>query len=128
VARLLVVEDDVDVRSLLHRRLGVGAHEVLAVDSAEEALSLTDARGLPDIAILDVGLPGMNGLDLARELRTRDGGAALHVIFLSANVLPEHIAAGHALGGQYLTKPFEKSALLAAVDDAMNDPTTRLLG
>jgi len=118
VAWILVVEDDEDVRWLIRRRLGT-AHEVVSVSSAEDGLVAVNACGLPDVAILDIGLPGMSGLDLAAELRLLEGGAHCALIFLSANVLPEHVAAGRAIGGNYLTKPFAARVLLDAVDAAL---------
>ncbi len=119
MARVLVVEDDADVRALIERRLAAAKHQVIAVGTAEAALATVKVRGMPDIAVLDVGLPGMSGTDLAPALRSQTGGTGLPVIFLSANVLPHHIADGRALGATYLTKPFVASALLKAVEDAL---------
>ena len=121
MARVLVVEDDADVRALIERRLGAARHQVIAVDSAEAALKSVDERGMPDVAVLDVRLPGMSGTDLAPLLRSRASDTALRVIFLTADVLPHQIAAGRAHGATYLTKPFVTNALLKAVDAALAD-------
>jgi CheY-like chemotaxis protein len=76
-------------------------------------------RGAPDLAVLDVSMPGMDGLELLERLRTIDGMERLPAIFLSARVQPEDIEAGRALGATYLTKPFVATALLNAVKAAL---------
>lgn len=119
MAHILVVDDDRDLRGLVDFRLRKAGHEVLTAADAPSALALVDERGRPDLAILDVMMPGMSGLDLLVELRKRDGLADLPAIFLSARILPEDIAAGRMLGATYLTKPFVAPALMAAVTAAL---------
>jgi DNA-binding response OmpR family regulator len=121
MGRILVVDDDLDLRNLVDFRLRKAGHQVLAAGDAADALVIVHARGAPDLAILDVAMPEMNGLDLLRVLRRRDGLAKLPAIFLSARILPADIAAGRGLGATYLTKPFVAPALLAAVT-ALLDP------
>ncbi len=103
-------------------RLRKGGHQVLTAASAEAALSIVDERGGPDVAVLDVAMPGMSGLELLPALRSRDGMAELPAIFLSARILEQDIAAGRALGATYLTKPFVATALLNAVERVCPDP------
>ncbi|MGH2826582.1 MAG: response regulator [Actinomycetota bacterium] len=116
MAKALVVEDDTDILNLVVARCRRAGHQVIGVASGQEALEVLDERGDPDVAILDVGLPNMTGLELLEKLRARPGLADLPVIFLSARVQPEEIEAGRALGATYLTKPFVASALLAAIE------------
>lgn len=118
MAHVLVVDDDPDILMLVEMRLTSAGHRVLAVGSGPEALALVAARGLPDVAVLDISLPGMDGFDLLRELHNSPNGAELPAIFLSARVLPEDVAAGRALGATYLAKPFIASALLSSVQRA----------
>ncbi|MGH2943736.1 MAG: response regulator transcription factor [Solirubrobacteraceae bacterium] len=115
MSRILVVDDDRDLRGLVEFRLRKAGHQVLSAEDAPTALALVAERGAPDLAILDVMMPGMSGLELLVELRKRDGLADLAAIFLSARILPADIAAGRALGATYLTKPFVAPALMAAV-------------
>jgi CheY-like chemotaxis protein len=124
VSRLLVVDDDPVVLNLVTMRLKSGGHRVLVASDPFEALRLVDERGLPDLAVLDVTLPGMTGLELFHELRRRPGGQALPTIFLSARVQARDIEAGRALGATYLTKPFVASALLTAVERELASVTT----
>jgi CheY-like chemotaxis protein len=117
--RILVVDDDPDVLGLVSFRLRKQGHEVLAVGDGPAALAIVDERGAPDLAVLDVSMPGMTGLQLLGALRRRPGLDDLKAIFLSARVLPEDIAAGQQLGATYLTKPFVAPALLDAVNRAL---------
>jgi DNA-binding response OmpR family regulator len=119
MARVLVVDDDPDLLTLVEMQLRHHGHQVSVASSGPQALALIDDKGAPDVAVLDVAMPGMNGLDLLQELRARDGLDELPAIFLSARVGPEDINAGTSLGASYLTKPYVMSALLAAIEGAM---------
>jgi CheY-like chemotaxis protein len=120
MSRLLVVDDDPVVLNLVQIRLKTGGHRVISASDSDEALRVVEERGLPDVAVLDVSMPGMSGLELLAQLRERPGAERLPAIFLSARVQPQDIEAGRALGATYLTKPFVASALLAAVDRALD--------
>ena len=122
MARVLVVDDDPDILGLVQARVRQHGHQAVGAASAEEALELVAQRGSPDVAVLDVNMPGMNGFDLLQALRSKDGMEDLPVIFLSAGVQPEEIEAGRTLGATYLTKPFIASALLNAIDRAVVRP------
>jgi CheY-like chemotaxis protein len=120
MSRLLVVDDDPVVLNLVQIRLKGGGHRVISATDPDEALRVVDERGMPDVAVLDVSMPGMSGLELLAQLRQRPGAEQLPAVFLSARVQPQDIEAGRALGATYLTKPFVASALLAAVDRALD--------
>ena len=116
MARVLVVDDDPDILALVQRQLQARGHQTLEAGSPQDALALLAGRAAPDVAVLDVTMPRMTGLELAAVLRSREGLQGLPVVFLSARVQPEDVAAGQALDAVYLTKPFRGSALAAAVD------------
>lgn len=122
MARVLVVDDDPDLLTLVEMQLRHHGHLVVTAASGPEALDVVAAQGAPDVAVLDVAMPGMNGLDLLRELRVREQTRHLPAIFLSARVGPEDIAAGTALGAAYLTKPYVMSVLLSAIEEALSQP------
>ena len=125
MARVLVVDDDPDILNLVSFRLRQKGHRVIAVGSGQEALQRVEEHGIPDVAVLDVSMPVIDGFELLRRLRALDGAAELPAIFLSARVLPEDIEAGRAMRATYLTKPFVATALLAAVERATRAPVVQ---
>lgn len=115
-ARILVVDDDPDVVQLMVRRLQQADHKVRGVTNAADALAFVTEKGTPDIVVLDVDMPDMDGLALLALLRERTGSPELPAIFLSGRMRPDDIAAGQQLGAIYLTKPFVGTALIKAID------------
>lgn len=120
MARILVVDDDADVRSLVVRRLSNAGHRVQGASGAGAAEELVESKGVPDIVVLDVGMAPVDGLELLTRLRTQTGSSDLAAIFLSGKMRPEDIAAGRELGAIYLTKPFIANALLGAVQKILD--------
>jgi CheY-like chemotaxis protein len=116
MSRVLVVDDDPNLRELVSIRLQKAGHKVVAADSAAEALAVVHQRGAPDVAVLDVSMPGMTGLELLPAMRGLEGCADLPAIFLSGRVEHHDVEAGRALGATYLTKPFSAIALCKAVE------------
>jgi CheY-like chemotaxis protein len=116
MSRVLVVDDDPNLRQLVTIRLQKAGHRVVAADSAAEALAVVEERGAPDVVVLDVTMPGMSGLELLPVMRSIDGCADLPAIFLSGRVEHHDVEAGRALGATYLTKPFSANALCNAVE------------
>jgi signal transduction histidine kinase/DNA-binding response OmpR family regulator len=116
--RVLVVEDDADLRTYLTRLLIGDGWQVHAVPDAESALTtVTDsAMPAPDVVVTDIVLPGRDGLELVRELRANPTTSRLPVIVLTARGGPQAAAAGLAAGADdYLTKPFTTTELLARI-------------
>lgn len=123
--RVLVVEDDPDIRMLVVARLKQAGYRVRGVGDGASALEAVADTGQLDLFVLDVGLPDLDGFDLLQQLRQLPGSESTPAIFLSARVQEADIERGRALGAQYLTKPFVATALLnkvaaclAATDDA----------
>jgi two-component system response regulator GlrR len=115
--RVLVADDEASVRDLLIRVLGNAGHEVVAVDTAEAAL-LKLARQRFDILVADKNLPGMDGLDLVRLVRSHH--PHLRAIMITAYPTP----ASERLAGEmgvhsYVTKPFGIVTIVATVDEAI---------
>ena len=94
MAKVLVVDDDEDILGLVQMRLKRAGHQVMSAGSATAALELIDQRGAPEVAVLDVGLPGLDGLQLLEAIRAREGIAAMPAVFLSARVMPEDVQKG----------------------------------
>jgi response regulator NasT len=112
---ILCVDDDVFYLEALARILGRHGYRTATFEHPEQALeSLPMIR--PELAILDIAMPGMNGLDLAEEIleMTHD---RFSIVFLTAKGSDEDIARGYRCGGTYyLTKPCEPSRVLNIVD------------
>jgi len=113
VARLLIVEDDEGIRVPLARALEREGYEVDGVGDGEEALRL--AAGTDhDLVLVDVGLPGLDGLEVCRRLRAQ--APTLPILFLTAQDGELDIVDGLDAGADdYITKPFRVSELLARV-------------
>ncbi len=119
MAKVLVVEDDVDIRALVVARLRGAGHKVIAAANGGEAVAVVTGRGRPDVAVLDIGLPGADGFEVLADLRHATGASDLPAVFLSARVQQADIDRGRSMGAYYLTKPFVASALLSTVERAL---------
>jgi DNA-binding response OmpR family regulator len=118
MSRVLVVEDDADIRALIAARLKLAGHSVRAVADARSALSCVDEGAVPEVMVLDVGLPDMDGFELLEQLRARPESALVPAIFLSARVQEADVERGRRMGATYLTKPFVATSLLESVREA----------
>jgi two-component system, OmpR family, response regulator MtrA len=106
MARILVAEDDVDLRSLVAFKLASRGHDVVQVDDGVAALASVRSRR-PDVAVLDVTMPGVSGLDAARQIREDPDLADLPIIMLSARAGTSDVEAGLQSGADdYVIKPF----------------------
>jgi two-component system alkaline phosphatase synthesis response regulator PhoP len=109
---VLVIEDDRDLRELVRRYLERAGHAVLSTGSGIEGLTLL-ADSAPDLVILDLGLPDLDGLDVLREART---GRVTPVIVLTARSEISDRIRGLSLGADdYVTKPFSPTELTLRV-------------
>ena len=121
MAQLLVVEDNPDILHLIWTQLRARGHQVLGASSGPEALAAVELWGPPQVAVLDVAMPAMDGLELLQQLRATTGIKELPAIFLSARVDPQTVEAAHRLGAAYLAKPFMEEILYAAIEAALTN-------
>ncbi len=113
-ARILVVDDEVDLANMLQSGLKRAGYEILVAYDGNTALRVT-AEQAPDLAILDIVMPGMDGLQLCKQLRARLGDS-LPVIFLTARDQLTDVVVGLDLGADdYVTKPFAFPELEARI-------------
>jgi DNA-binding response OmpR family regulator len=114
---ILVIEDEQDIRDLISFQLKSEGHEVLAVESADKAISIVERGEKIDLFIIDWMLPGsMNGLDFTKKLKSQARYKDLPVIMLTALTQAENIIAGLDAGADdYITKPFDLNVLQARV-------------
>jgi len=114
-ARVLIVDDDPDIRDVVAAMLEAVGLVVTAAGSAEEALDRVHEEGF-DLLVLDWNLPKMTGLDLCRILRKEPDHASLPVLFLTANASSQDMVEAFACGGDdYVVKPFRAPELGARI-------------
>ena len=116
LAKILIVEDDATIRTLLEMALlGAGFKEVKSVGRGDDGLSEA-RRTKPDLVLLDLMLPGLDGFTVARRIRETPELAATRIIMLTARTQNEDIVRGLECGADdYVTKPFDRLVLLARV-------------
>ncbi len=113
--KILVVEDNPDILELVAYNLEAQGYEVTRAMTGENGLSQA-TRVSPDLVVLDVMLPGINGLDVCRKLKQNEATRALPVILLTAKSEDADIISGLELGADdYITKPFSPKVLIARV-------------
>ena len=114
--RVLVAEDDQDIRELLDIILVESGYESLLARNGQEALDLTREH-VVHLALLDVAMPGgISGIEVTRRLRAEPATKGMPVLLLSALAQERDVAAGLAAGAdEYLIKPFEAAVLLERV-------------
>jgi two-component system phosphate regulon response regulator PhoB len=111
---VLVVDDDPVIVKLLTINFEMEGYTVLTATDGEGGLTRAQ-RDRPDIVILDVMMPGLGGLDVARALKTDVATRDTPIILLSAKAQASDIAAGKAVADEYVTKPFDPLGLLSLV-------------
>ena len=112
---VLIADDDPDILSLVAFRLERADYDVVQAADGEEALRLANERH-PDLAILDVMMPKLTGLDVTREIRRNAATARMPVILLTARVQEADVTRGFEAGADdYLKKPFSPQELRARV-------------
>jgi two-component system, OmpR family, response regulator MprA len=110
--RILVVDDDPQIVSLVKRGLAYEGYTVDTADSGEKALSIA-LQSPPDLVILDIMMPGLNGIEVTKRLRQ---GSDVPVLLLTAKgTIPDRVAGLDAGADDYLVKPFALDELLARV-------------
>ena len=112
---VLVVEDEEDIMEVIRFNLEKEGYEVNKALSGEKALQMIE-NNLPSLVLLDLMLPGINGLDLCRIFKQNDRTKAIPVIMLTAKSEDADIVAGLEMGAEdYITKPFSPRVLVARV-------------
>ena len=115
-ANILIVDDQPANLSILSDALEPEGYRILAAPSGEVALDIA-RRVLPDLILLDVLMPGMDGFETCRQLKNEESTREIPVIFVTAKDETESVVEGFRVGGvDYIPKPFEKEEALARVE------------
>ena len=125
-SKLLVVDDEPDIREILQVNLEAAGYEVITASSAEEALALLD--GSVSLILLDVMLGGISGFSMVRKLR-KELNNPVPVIFLTAKDTENDLLTGFSAGGDdYISKPFSIHEVLARVGAVLRRRTVLSAG
>ncbi len=115
--RVLVAEDDLTSRLVLEKTLAKWGYDVVVARDGIEALDLIESADAPALLVLDWEMPGMDGIDVCRKVREREGGRSRYIILLTARSGTQDLVAGLEAGANdYVGKPFDPSELRARLD------------
>lgn len=122
---ILIVDDLPENLQVLAGHLTAEGYEILAANSGARAIALVRNRK-PDLVLLDVMMPGLDGFDVCREFKSDKDSAHIPVIFITARMETEDIVRGFEVGAvDYVTKPFKPAELLARVKTHLELKTAR---
>jgi len=121
---VLVADDDADIRDLVVFKVEQLGVEVLAVGDGQAALDAVRERR-PDLAVLDVSMPGLSGIDVCRMIRADPEIAGTPVIMLTARVQEQDVEFGFTAGADdYVTKPFSPRELVSRIQALLSRSRT----
>jgi two-component system phosphate regulon response regulator PhoB len=118
---VLVVDDDPVIVNLLRVNFEMEGYDVLTAITGETGL-IEAQLGQPDVIVLDVMMPGIDGIEVARRLRADRVTSRIPIILLSAKAQSSDVQAGLAVADEYVTKPFEPLELLDRVAAVLARP------
>jgi two-component system, OmpR family, response regulator len=114
--QVVVIENDAEMVALIRRLLERDGFAVMACSKRDEVLARLRRAPLPDVLMLDVQLPDLNGLELLQKLKAHPQLKLMPVIIVTADAKPESVMRGLALGADgYITKPFDHQTLVKGV-------------
>ena len=124
MAKILIIEDTENNRVLLTRRLKPRGHVIVLAEDAERGLALVPTEQ-PDLILMDVGLPGMDGWTAARQLKADSAHQRIPIIALTAHAMDgDRQKAVEAGCDDYETKPIDFNRLFAKIDRLLGSPPT----
>ena len=119
MAKILIVDDEVNLNQLIQTRLETDRHRVVTAYDGEEGLEKVKSEK-PDLIILDVKMPKMNGFEVCRTLKNDDRYNKIPIILLSAMAQKDDFQAGEEVGADaYIVKPYEPTILLAKIESLL---------
>jgi DNA-binding response OmpR family regulator len=117
---VLVADDDDDILLLVTTRLWRDVFEIIEARTGNEALVLAQTRR-PDVAVLDVGMPGLDGLEVLERIRADDVLSGMRVLLLTAKAQESDVRRGYDAGADaYVRKPFSPAELSARVRELLD--------
>ena len=121
--RVLICDDDPVILRLIQVNLELEGYEVLLAHDGEKAIEVAQA-GRPDLIILDIMMPRLDGYQTCERLKADDSTKEIPVVFLSAKAQQSDIEKGRTFGvSEYVTKPFDPNDLVDVVERVLAEPT-----
>lgn len=117
--RVLLVDDSPFFRNLMAPLLRAAGYDVLTAENADDALTMRDAGEIFDVIVSDIEMPGMNGFDLAREIREKGAWTKTPIVALSSRTSPADIAAGREVGFVDYVPKQDREALLESLSNTI---------
>jgi DNA-binding response OmpR family regulator len=119
MAKILIAEDERDIRDLITFTLTFGGYQVVAAANGEEALEKARTE-IPDLIMMDVRMPKMTGYEACQEMKKDERIKHIPVVFLSAKGQESEVATGLDVGAvEYILKPFSPDQLTARVKELL---------
>lgn len=117
MVRVMVVDDEPDIRMVLSKMLRKRGYEVELCESAEEALELLSTGKLPDVIIMDLMMPGMSGIEACRAIKSDDRLSGIPVIILTVMSEPEAKEESREAGADaHVDKPINMAKLFSTIE------------
>jgi len=124
MAKILIADDERDIRDLVAFALRFAGYEVLTTSNGEEAVRAV-LEEAPDLILLDVRMPRMTGYEACRQIKEQPGAQDIPIVFLSAKGQEAEVNAGLQLGAvEYIVKPFSPDDLLTRVKAILGNHRT----
>ena len=122
MALIVVADDDVDIRDLVEFKLATLGHQIVTVSDGSAAVDACKNEH-PDLAVLDIMMPGLTGLEAVKQIRENPALAGIPVILLTARAQQSDVQTGFDSGADdYITKPFSPKDLASRVEALLSRP------
>jgi DNA-binding response OmpR family regulator len=126
MARILIAEDNAEIRTLLSSILVEEGHKVGVAQNGQQALDMLSDEP-PDLLVLDIMMPQMDGYTVLKELRTSQVKDTMKIMVLTAKTSESDWVRGYKLGADgYLTKPFDTHELVKGIEDLLSSTKEEL--
>jgi two-component system alkaline phosphatase synthesis response regulator PhoP len=113
--KIMVVDDNKDIRTSVHQILEIGGYEVIEAEDGMNCLKQLE-QGHPDLVILDIMMPGMSGWDVAARIKQNEKWNSIPIVFLTAKGDDMSMGLGGLASEEYIVKPFDVMKLMECVD------------
>ena len=124
--KILIVDDDADFATVLENRLKQGGYQVVVTHTSEEALAMVKTT-LPDLILLELGLPDLPGDITALRIKSENGNRVIPIIALTSHGDPLSQSTTRAMGFvDHIVKPYESEDLFKRIEKALENPNTFL--